>query len=420
MMHDANEPDARRPAPTGRPTRVMLFTDTLADVNGVSRFIQDVAIRSRETGRDLEIVTSTRLECPGGANIRNFKPVFAMAMPRYENLELALPPLLTMLRHVGRARPDVVHVSTPGPVGCAGWLAARKFKIPVMGVYHTDFPAYVDNLFDDHALTELTSWFMRRFYRRFATIFTRSADYAGSLETLGMNPDRLVRLRPGFNKDSFHTRFRDESVWDTHGIDRDSFKVIFCGRISVEKGLELITDIWKRVEKRCDERGIKAELIIVGDGPYRETMSRALVKHRAHFLGFRYGQELSTLYASSDLFAFPSTTDTLGQVVMEAQGCGIPVLATDQGGPKEVIRDGVTGLVLPADDQKAWIDAIAALACDEPRRRSMGVEARAFMEGFGIGDSFEHFWDVHERARKRPSRGEAPEMGETRAEPAAV
>lgn len=411
------DPPARS---SGRPTRVMLFTDTLADVNGVSRFIQDVAIRSRETGRDLEVVTSTRLECPEGGNIRNFKPVFATAMPRYENLELALPPLLSMLRHADKARPGVIHVSTPGPVGCAGWLAARMLKVPVLGVYHTDFPAYVDNLFDDHALTEITSWFMRAFYKRFASIFTRSADYAGSLEKLGMDPGKLVRLRPGFNKDKFHTRFRDESVWDQHAIDRNSFKVIFCGRVSVEKGLELITDIWKRVEKRCDERGVRAELIVVGDGPYRETMSKKLRMRNAHFLGFRYGDELSTLYASSDLFAFPSTTDTLGQVVMEAQGCGIPVIATDQGGPKEVIRDGVSGIILPADDRQAWIDTIVELACDEQRRRAMGAEARSFMEGFGIEDSFDHFWDVHERARSGAAQQLASEASSSKAEPAAV
>ena len=190
---------------------------------------------------------------------------------------------------------------------------------------------------------------MRRFYGRFASFFTRSAEYAGSLESLGMDPGRLVRLRP----DSTRTRSIRGSGTRKSGTDWASSAIrsrsSSAGRISVEKGLELITNIWKRVEQRCDERGVKAEWIIVGDGPYREAMSRELSGRRAHFLGFRYGDELSALYASSDLFAFPSTTDTLGQVVMEAQGCGIPVLATDQGGPKEVIDDGVTGLILPAD-----------------------------------------------------------------------
>ena len=388
-----------------RPTRVMLLTDTLADVNGVSRFIQDIAARARATGRDLEVVTSTRLECPQGANIRNFRPVFATAMPRYENLELALPPAMAILRHVARARPDVIHLSTPGPVGGAGWLAARRLGIPLAGVYHTDFPAYVDSLLDDRALTNVSAWYMRAFYKRFEAIFTRSAEYAESLAGLGMDPGRLVRLRPGFDKDRFHPRFRDESVWDGHGIARDSVKVIFCGRVSIEKGLGLIAEIWGWVERGCERRGVRAELVVVGDGPYRDAMRAALAGRRAHFLGFRHGDELSTLYASSDLFVFPSTTDTLGQVVMEAQGSGIPVIATDQGGPKEVIRDGATGLTLPAQDRGAWVDAIVSLACDPSRRRAMGARARAFMEGFGIDDSFEHFWRVHEQVRAGEALG---------------
>lgn len=403
-----------------RPMKVMLFTDTLADVNGVSRFIQNVAERARECGRDLEVVTSTRLVCPEGENIRNFRPVFATKMPRYENLELALPPLLSMLRHADKTRPDVIHVSTPGPVGCVGWLAARMLKVPVLGVYHTDFPAYVDNLFDDHALTEVTSWFMRGFYKRFASIFTRSADYAGSLTRMGMDPGKLVRLRPGFDNEAFHPHFRDESVWDGLGIERESVKVIFCGRVSVEKGLPLITEIWKAVEKGCAARGVKADLVIVGDGPYREKMARKLRKRRVHFLGFRHGEELSTIYASSDFFAFPSTTDTLGQVVMEAQGCGIPVLVTDQGGPKEVITDGQTGMVLPAEDREAWIGAMVELACDTVRRRAMGRAGRELMEGYGIAVSFDHFWEVHESARREAGPARAARAVEGALESASV
>jgi len=387
-------------AGSDRPLRVMLFTDTLADVNGVSRFIQNVADRALEVGRDLEVVTSTRLECPRQPNIRNFKPLFAMKMPAYENLELALAPPLAMMRYVRETRPDVIHISTPGPVGCAGWLAAWRSKIPVLGVYHTDFPAYIDNLFDDHALTQTTGFFMRAFYKRFAAIFTRSTEYAGSLEAMGMDAAKLARLRPGFDNQAFHTRYRDPEVWDRLGSSRETFKVIFCGRISVEKGLELITGLWRQVVRRCAAQGVEAELILVGDGPYREIMSAALRGQRVNFLGFRYGDELSTIYASCDLFAFPSTTDTLGQVVMEAQGSGLPVLVTDQGGPKEVVTDGVTGHVLPADDREAWISAIVGLACDPERRRTMGGAARSLMEEYGIEASFEHFWEVHDAVRR--------------------
>jgi glycosyltransferase involved in cell wall biosynthesis len=119
----------------------------------------------------------------------------------------------------------------------------------------------------------------------------------------------------------------------------------------------------------------------------------------AHFLGFRHGRELSEIYASSDLFVFPSTTDTLGQVVMESQCSGLPVIVTDRGGPKEVVRDGETGFVLPAASAHAWATAVGTLVRDEARRKSMGAAAERAVRPMSIAASFDQFWSVHEGLR---------------------
>lgn len=407
-----HETGAHDPAEAGRPLRVMKFTDTLADVNGVCRFIQNAARRAHDTGRDLTVVTSTRFEIPVKdlPNIVNFDPVFATKMPKYENLELALPPILKMLRFADQKRPDVIHLSTPGPVGCVGMLAAKLLRVPVVGVYHTDFPAYVDRLFDDRAATATCEKAMSVFYKPFKAVFTRSADYADSLRTLGLRDDQIVRLRAGYDDRHFSPAYRDPSIWSAHGLERDSVKVLFCGRVSVEKSLPLLTEIWPGVRRAAGERGVRTELVIIGDGPYRATMQRELRGQHAHFLGFRHGAELSALYASCDLFAFPSTTDTLGQVVMESQASGMPVLVTDVGGPQEVVDHGVTGLVLPAGDKARWTEALVRLICDPQSRARMGSEACAFMKPRTFAASFDHYWEVHERAAKDlpPSR-ESPQ-----------
>lgn len=393
--------------------RVSLFTDTLADVNGVSRFIRNMAEQALRQGADLRVMTSTRLAMPPGvtANVFNFGPVFATKMPGYAQLELALPPISRMLRHVGVHRPDVIHISTPGPVGLVGYLAARMLKVPVLGVYHTDFPAYVDHLFDDEALTWTAQRFMRFFYDPFTSIFTRSEDYVGALERLGMDRAKVLALKPGVDTEAFHRGARDESIWSKYpGVRPEAVKVIFVGRVSVEKNLPFLEGAWKRARAQLGRARIEADLIIVGDGPYRASMQERLANQRAHFLGFRYGAELTALYASSDLFVFPSLTDTLGQVVMEAQACGVPVLVADQGGPKEVVAHGTTGLVLPAEEG-AWARAIVELCEDRARRVSMGDAAWRAMQGASIRASFEHFWGVHreawESARelRRPSGG---------------
>lgn len=386
-----------------RGLRVMLLTDTLADVNGVSRFIRDMGTQALEHGKDLTIVTSTRLPLPPQPNFVNIVPRLATSMPAYKNLEVVTPPFRRVRQLVRKYRPDLLHVSTPGPVGVAAWWAARRLRIPMVGVYHTDFPAYIDHLMDDKALAYATAAFMRWFYRPFRLIFTRSQDYADALMAMGLKRERLKRLFPGTDTHAFHPRFADRSIWSRHGLSEPSVKVIFVGRVSVEKNMPLLVKVWRTVQMRLIERGLKADLVIVGDGPYRATMEQQLGtgQNGVHFLGFRHGVELSTLYASSDVFAFPSVTDTLGQVVLEAQASAIPVLVTDEGGPKEVIRNGETGLVLDADAPNAWVDAIIELVADRARLRRMGDAAHAYAQSMSIGRSFEEFWAEHEAVFKR-------------------
>ncbi len=385
--------------------RVTLFTDTLGDVNGVSRFVQNIAGAAGRTGRDLHVVTSTRFQTPAWPNIFNFVPRCAMKVPRYENLEVVLPRLGAMLRHVRRYPPEVIHISTPGPVGMVGLLAARMLKVPVLGVYHTDFPAYVDHLFDDRALTWITAAVARAFYAPFRRIFTRSEDYARSLAACGVARERIVALTPGVDTAMFYAPQRDPAVWATLGADPTIVKVLYVGRLSVEKNPALLASVWKQVRSRLGPGDPRTELVIIGDGPHRAAMEREFEGMGASFLGFRHGAELAALYASSDLFVFPSVTDTLGQVVMEAQASGLPVLVSDRGGPKEVVRDGHTGFVLPASDPGRWADRIVELVCDPERRRAMGADAHLGMQSLSIERSFEHFWNVHAQAWREHRAG---------------
>lgn len=384
---------------------VCLFTDTLGDINGVSRFIRNVAAQARATGRSLHVITSTRLECPQAANIHVLPPRWSRPMPGYPQLELAIPPYAAMARLADSLQPRVVHISTPGPIGVAGRRWARRRGVPMLGTYHTDFPAYIDHLFGEPALTWTCTRTMQWFYRPFARLFTRSADYGRALEKLGISAERIVRLLPGIDTDVFHTRFRDPigKAWDgVPGVRPSAVKALYVGRVSVEKNLPMLAAMWPRVVAACRQRGVDAQLLIVGDGPYRPEMERTLEDAGAPacFLGFRHGIELSTIYATSDLFVFPSQTDTLGQVVMEAQSAGLPVVVTDQGGPREVVDDGRTGLVLPSQGAagiERWAREVASLLSDPERRGRMGAAAHAKIQPMSIRHSFEHFWGEHER-----------------------
>lgn len=378
--------------------RLAWFTDTLHDINGVARFVGTAARRLEERGRAVRIFTCARTPTESGPLVWHSTPVLACPMPGYPALDLTIPSARAMGRAVEEFRPDIIHISTPGPVGLVGRSIARTRRVPIVGVHHTDFPAYLARLFDNESCGLLAAMFMRRFYRPFARVLTRSRGYAAALGELGVAPHRIRHLPPGIEGAGFGPRLRDPGLWSSLGLRPDTPKVLYVGRVSVEKNLPMLARIWGEYWRDRPARGAGAELVIVGDGPYLAPMRHELAGREAHFLGFRYGAELAALYASADLFVFPSTTDTLGQVVLEAQASGLPALVSDIGGPSEVVEHGRTGLVLSAARPGDWVRALAELVSDEPRRTRMGAAAAGRAGEFDFGGSVERFWTLHEEA----------------------
>lgn len=370
--------------------RIGLFTDTLDDVNGVGRFIRDMSQQALATHRQLTIHTSTlspRFDLP---NRKNFTPLLSRPLPYYADLSLNLPPVLEVLEWADRQQFDVIHISTPGPMGLCGWLVAKMLRVPVLATYHTDFPRYVEALTRDHRITRATTAYMKWLYGQMAAVFSRSPEYHFSLGDLGVADQRIYDIRPGVNITRFNPDHRDDSLWTRHNI-AEPFKLLYCGRVSVEKNLPLLVDIFQKL------RSIRQDvaLVIAGDGPYRQQMQQQLSGMPAYFLGMQNDDQLAALYASSDLFIFPSRTDTLGQVVLEAQACALPVLVSDEGGPRGQMKDDVTGMILSGMDAAEWVQAIDRLLNDADKRSAMKQAAAHRMAHQTLEHSFESFWAEH-------------------------
>ena len=381
--------------------RVGLFTDTLDEINGVGRFIRDMAEQAQAQGRHLTVHTSCehpRFDLP---NRKNFTPLLSRPLPYYEDLTLNLPPLLEVLEWADRQQFDAIHVSTPGPMGLCGWVAAKMLRVPLLATYHTDFPAYVDNLTRDHRIVEGTTTYMKWFYANAAHVFARSRSYHFSLRDLGVAEERLADILPGINTEKFNPRHRDDALWSRLGV-REPLRVLYVGRVSVEKNLPLLAEAFRKL---CGVRR-DAALVVAGDGPYLEQMKRELAGCPAYFLGAQDDAHLGPLYASADLFAFPSRTDTLGQVVMEAQAGGCPVLVSDEGGPREIVDDDLTGRIVPASkpaDAERWCRAMDELLSGAPLRRQMASAApQRITSRFSLERTFEHFWGQHVAAVEPP------------------
>jgi glycosyltransferase involved in cell wall biosynthesis len=169
-------------------------------------------------------------------------------------------------------------------------------------------------------------------------------------------------------------------------------KLLYVGRVSKEKNLELLGRVFQRLSMAHDH----LHLVVVGDGPYLDEMRRDMKDTPCLFTGYLEGEDLSAVFASCDLFLFPSTTDTFGNVVLEAQASGIPVIVTDSGGPQENVIHGQTGLIVPAHDEEAFYQAVDELVTQPDRLKEMGRSARDSVQARSFENAFINAWHLYE------------------------
>ncbi len=375
--------------------RCLLFTDTINDVNGVARFVQTLAGWACATGKDFHVLSSSAkprlMEFPFQECIEIVPPLARMSLPGYSDLDIALPRYGELLKRAAEFRPDVIHISTPGPVGICGKLIARRLGVPLVGTWHTDFASYVRHI--SHVavgarLGEISTELLHLFYREFDLILARSAVSLPDIRATGVK--RYRAFAPGVDLRKFSPVWKDRAIWERWGLDPQRRKVVYVGRVSREKGVMLL----ERIAEDVRSRGVDADLVVVGSGPLQKKMRERLPD--ATFTGFVHGETLARVYASSDVIVFPSETDTLGQVVLEAQASGVGVLVTDQGGPQYLVKNGETGWVIPAAEPEQWGECIEMGLRESQRFAMMGQQARRHMQNYDISDSCESFWREHE------------------------
>jgi glycosyltransferase involved in cell wall biosynthesis len=273
-------------------------------------------------------------------------------------------------------------------MGLTGLLTARLLGLPAVGIYHTDIPRYVNYYTQDEQVTDLAARFARWFYAQMDRVYVPSQAYLQELAGWGIPADRLRLFPKAVDLEAFHPRWRDPAFWRNYGLDGET-KLLYVGRLAREKDLDVLAQAYRRVRATAP----KTVLVVVGDGPYRDDLQRACDGLPVVFAGFLSGEELSRAYASSDLFVFPSSTDTFGNVLLEAQASGLPVIASDAGGPKETLKDGVTGIVTRRRDVDSLGAAICDLVSQPERRQEMAAQARHHVEHRTWDAAFREFWD---------------------------
>lgn len=349
--------------------RVAVFTDNDFDkVNGVTTALTALL---RHAPGDIEprIYTAATL----GLDRPDYfaLPSRSTPIPFYGEMRMYWP---AWRRFADRVRADgveVLHLTTPGPVGLAALWVRRQTALPLVGSFHTDLEAYTTRLSGSARLGAWMGRYLHWMYGHCRRTLVPSTATRDLLLARGGREDRLVIWPRGVDTALFTPSRRSARLRDEWRVSDERPALIYVGRLSPEKDVLRLPVL----SAALHARGLAHRLVLVGDGPARGDLAAACPD--AVFTGTLGREAVADAFASADIFVFPSATDTAGNVVLEAQAAGLPVVVSTHGGPRENMAADRTGVIC-GDESGEWTASVAMLLMSTRRRRCMGEAARAY------------------------------------------
>jgi len=423
----------------GETRRVAILADGIGSTHGVTRTIEEIRERGVR-GFEIEVIgTDADVD-------RRLPAVAEIEVPFYAGLKIGVPSLTVAVEALAEGRFDAIHVCSPGPVGAAGALVARALRLPLVGSYHTELTAYAALRAQDARVADAMDVAVRSLYRACDLVLSPSPASDEALRELGVRRELIARWDRGVDTTRFDPALRgsdaalsnsdpalrdsdpalrdsdpalrdsDPALRDSDAALRDSdaarpddaINVLYAGRMTREKGSELLADAF--VAARRQEPRLR--LLLAGDGPELEGLRKRVGEHATH-LGWLEGEALARAYASADIFLFASSTDTFGQVILEAQASGVPVVAVARGGPCSLMEDRVSGLLCEPDAQELAA-RVVELAGSPLLRKRLATAGLAAARERTWESALGHLADGYGRVLAAGDRG-SDEHGERRA-----
>ncbi len=354
--------------------RIALFTNSYSYiVDGVSLTLNRLVSFLEDHGADVMVFTPT-IPDPPIDPAGTVDPVRSMAAPGRPEYRVAGFLSAAQRRRLVGFAPHLIHIATPDFLGLDGLLTAHRMKVPVVTSYHTHFTSYLA-YYRLGALEPLLWRYLRAYYNRVEHVYVPTPTMADLLARNGIRSG--VRLWPrGVETDHFHPRERDLAWRRSLGFSDDDVVVSFVSRLVAEKGL----DVFAGALEELNRLGVRYRGLVVGEGPARDELESRLPD--ARFVGHLTGLDLARAYASSDIFVFPSRTETFGNVTLEAMASGLPTVCADAPGSDALVRSGRTGYLLDGTDVGQFAKSIATLIYDPDLRQRMGHAAREEAERY--------------------------------------
>jgi len=349
--------------------KIAFFTETfLPKVDGIVTRLTKTIDNLVQNGD--EVVVFCPEGCPTEYKGAKIIGVAAMPLPLYPELKLGLPgPAVSDA--LENFKPDLIHVVNPAVLGLGGIWLAKSNNIPLIASYHTHLPKYLEHY--GMGMLEPLLWELLKAAHNQALLnLCTSTAMVEELESKGIK--RTALWQRGVDTETFKPEFRNQKIRNKllgKYPDKNSL-LIYVGRLSAEKQIERIKPVLEEIPDAC--------LALVGDGPYRNQLEKIFENTQTNFIGYLSGEELASAYASGDIFLFPSSTETLGLVLLEAMAAGCPVIGANKGGIPDIINDGVNGCLYDPDgvDQgkSSLIEATKKILNNNTKKENMRIEAR--------------------------------------------
>ena len=349
--------------------RIGIVTETYPpEVNGVALTVHGLAAGLASRGHTVEVVRPRQpqpcADAPGMLTVQTR----GAALPRYPGLRFGLPAGGLLRRRWARLRPDAIYVATEGPLGWSAMRAAQRLDLPVATGFHTRFDTYAAH-YGVGFLTRAVRGYLRRFHNRGGATLVPTAALQDELRELGVVNARI--LRRAVDTQLFHPRQRDPVLRAHWRAGGHAPVMLYVGRIAAEKNLDLAVRAFRTLQRQVPD----ARYVWVGDGPARAELQQAHPDFI--FAGVQRGESLARHVASADLFAFPSLSETFGNVILESLAAGVPVVAYREGAAREHMTDGHDGYVIAPGDEAGFVQAVVTLGSNPSLIRHMGRAAQA-------------------------------------------
>ena len=356
MENTVDSPIVLEDYPASRPSlRIAVVTETWPpEVNGVAVTLAKLVQGLSHRNHDVQLIRPRQTKNDGNLNDSNLEEVLmrGMPIPRYPELKLGLPSKKTLVKTWTSRRPDVVHIATEGPLGWSALQAAKVLKLPVTSDFRTNFQSYSKH-YGVGWLRKPIVAYLRKFHNATACTMVPTKELQRTLIDNGFINLKVVSR--GVDTKLFNMVKRDNGLRKSWGADENSKVMISVGRMAPEKNLEQVLKCFDALRFM----GTQLKLVMVGDGPLREQFQ--LRYPDIIFPGMLSQADLAVYYASSDLFVFPSQTETFGNVTLEALASGIPVLAFDCAAARDWVQQGVNGWLVPENYPTGFAEQAMAI-----------------------------------------------------------